>query len=361
MLIWLITVPTALIGLILAFILLYPGFGSAPDRAERAGYAARAENHDGSSFYYPEEYLLEGITEDIPASAKGRAPESELPVAEPDIPESPGIDEVYVTWLGHSTVLLQMHGKNLLIDPVFSEYSSPVQLAGPKRFSHPPVSVDGLPHIDAVVITHDHYDHLDMDSIKSLAEIADRFIVPLGVEAHLTRWGVAGEKITAMAWWEETEIDGLTVACTPARHYSGRFRSAPNRTLFASYVFMDEYHRVFDSGDSAYGSHFEEIGEKYGGFDLALMDGAQYNMRWHSSHMFPEESVSACEMLGAKLAMPVHWGAFSLAPHAWDDPPERFTAAAEEAGVATVTPMIGQTFEISDHAACHEKWWRDIK
>ena len=359
--IWILVVLALAAACIFAFIMLYPGFGGVPDSASQADYAARAENFKDGKFVYPEKYLLEGVTEDIPRSSKGRTPESELPVMQPEIPEAPGIDEVYITWLGHSTVLIQMHGKNLLIDPIFSEYSSPVQLAGPKRFSHSPISIDELPRLDAVLLTHDHYDHLDMDSIKALDAKTDRFIVPLGVDAHLTRWNVDAAKITAMAWWEELDMDALTIACAPARHYTGRFRSAPNRTLFASWVFMDEYHRIFDSGDSAYGSHFADIGEKYGEFDLALMDGSQYNMKWHSSHMFPEESISACGMLGTKLAMPVHWGAFSLAPHAWDDPPERFTAAAEEAGLAVITPMIGQTFEISETDICREKWWQDIK
>ena len=360
-LVWLIASVCAVVKGAVLFLKLYPGFGGRPDNADKEEYAKRAVNFSGEGFVYPAEYKLGGLTENVLISGKGRRPEAELPTAEPAIPDEPEADKVYITWFGHSTVLVQMHGLNLLFDPVYSRYSSPVQFAGPERFSHPPVSLEELPEIDAVIITHDHYDHLDMNTVKQLNGMGVRFIAPLGVDAHLERWGVPEENITAMTWWEETEISGLTVACTPTKHYSGRLRLGSNETLFASWVLKDDIRQIFICGDSGFGSHFEAIHEHYGDFDLVLMDGAQYNMAWHDSHMFPEESVMACGMLGAGLAMPVHWGAFSLAPHAWDDPVTRFTAAAEKEGLETITPMIGATVDLDDIAPHQQHWWEDIK
>ena len=360
MITWIFAV-IAVVVIAVAFVKLYPGFGGSPDAVEKQEYAARAVNHDGKSFFYPEKYALEGLKENILVSEKGKTSETELPSAAPSFPDMPEEDKVYITWLGHSTVFIQMHGQNLLFDPVYSEYSSPVQFAGPKRFSHPSVSLDELPSIDTVILTHDHYDHLDMATINKLNIMGISFIVPLGVDAHLIRWGVPAERITTMAWWEETDLNGLIIGCTPTKHYSGRLKLGSNETLFASWVLKDAHNQLFFCGDSGYGSHFEDIHDKYCDFDIVLMDGAQYNMAWHDSHMFPEESVKACGMLGAKIAMPIHWGAFSLAPHAWDDPVTRFTAAAEKAGLTTVTPMIGATVDTDDISAHQIHWWEDIK
>lgn len=361
MIVWILAATAALAVAATAFVKLYPGFGGSPDAAAMQEYAVRSVNHDGKSFFYPEKYVIEGLKENVLVSNKGKTPESELPVVAPSFPDEPADDKIYITWLGHSIVFIQMHGQNLLFDPVYSEYSSPVQFAGPERFSHPPVSIDELPDIDAVILTHDHYDHLDMATIKKLNSMNVRFIVPLGVNTHLLRWGVPGERITTMARWEEFDLEGLTIGCTPTKHYSGRLKLGSNDTLFASWVLKDEHNQVYFCGDSGYGSHFDDIHDKYGDFDIVLMDGAQYNMAWHDSHMFPEESVMACGMLGAKVAMPIHWGAFSLAPHAWDDPVTRFTAAAEKAGLTTVTPMIGATVDADDISAHQIHWWNDIK
>ena len=358
---WMIAAAAVCAAAVFVFIGLWPAFGGAPDAKDTAAYAVRADNFTGGRFVYPDKYAVEGASVNTIVSAKDRRPENELPTAEAAIPGYAEEDKVYITWLGHSTVLIQMHSVNLLFDPVFSEFSSPVQFAGPRRFSHPNVSLDELPTLDAVVITHDHYDHLDMHTVKQLNSMNVRFIVPLGVEQHLLRWGVPEENITAMVWWEEMQIKGLTVACTPAKHYSGRLKLGSDQALFASYVLKDERRQLYISGDSGFGGHFAEINQRYGGFDLALMDGAQYNMAWHDSHMFPEESVAACGMLEAELAMPIHWGAFSLAPHPWDDPVTRFTAAAENAGLETITPMLGATVDLDDTAPHRTRWWEDIQ
>lgn len=228
-----------------------------------------------------------------------------------------------------------MHGMNILIDPVFSERSSPVSFAGNKRFSHPPVRVEDLPSVDLLILSHDHYDHLE-------------------------RWGVEEKKIRNMAWWEETTVNGLTVGCTPARHYSGRSLDDQFATLWASWVFQDEYHKVFESGDSGYGSQYEKIHEKYGDFDFVMTDCAQYDVNWPEVHMFPEEAVQAVQALGAKAAMPIHWGAFTLANHPWDDSVERFVAAGEQAGLQIVTPQIGETMNLNSMESSMKRWWKDI-
>lgn len=343
------------------YIKLNPVFGGSPDKADKADYSARAENYTDGKFIYPEKYLIDGLSDDIRVSVKGTVPESELPHKTPDFKENPSVDEVYVTWLGHSTLLIQMHSMNILVDPVFADRASPVSFAGPKRFSEPFITPEELPELDIILLSHDHYDHLDMETIKTLDDKTDCFIVPLGVENHLERWGVNSDKICNMAWWEEININGLTIACAPVKHYSGRYALDSGRTLFASWILKDDYHQIYESGDSGFGGHFEDIYNRYGDFDFVMIDCAQYDMRWHASHMFPEESANACEILGAELAMPVHWGAYSLSTHGWDDPPTRFVKASEELGIETVTPMLGETMNIADYESYKEKWWESVE
>lgn len=345
------------------FLRLWPAFGGRASKEDRLDYANRADNYRNGIFYNEEDFQIMRETEgrsDEAASTKGTKPEEELPVGIPNFDRELSADEVQVTWFGHSSLLLQMHGMNILIDPVFSERSSPVSFAGNKRFSHPPITVEELPHIDIVVISHDHYDHLDYHVIKALDEKTDYYIVPLGVENHLERWKIGENKIHNMAWWEEITIDGLRIGCTPARHYSGRSLDDQFSTLWASWVFEDEYHRIFESGDSGYGKQYRQIHDRYGDFDFVLTDCSQYDVAWPDVHMFPEESIRAVQELGAKTAMPIHWGTFALANHAWDDPAERFVADGESSGLRIVTPMIGETFNLKEAENYMERWWRVI-
>lgn len=345
------------------FLRLWPAFGGRASKEDRLDYAKRADNYRNGIFYNEEDFQIMRKTDgrsDEAASTKGTKPKEELPVGVPDFDRELSEDEVQVTWFGHSSLLLQMHGMNILIDPVFSERSSPVSFVGSKRFSHPPVTVEELPHIDIVVISHDHYDHLDYNMIKALDEKTDRYIVPLGVENHLERWGVEEDKIQNMAWWEEITVGGLSIGCTPARHYSGRSLDDQFATLWASWVFEDEYHRIFESGDSGYGKQYQQIRERYGDFDFVLTDCSQYDLAWPDVHMFPEEAIRAVQELGAKTAMPVHWGAFALSRHAWDDPAERFSTAGESSGLLIVTPMIGETVNLKEAENYMERWWREI-
>jgi L-ascorbate metabolism protein UlaG (beta-lactamase superfamily) len=272
-----------------------------------------------------------------------RRPATRLPVAAMQLTDAPlasGLSQV--TWFGHSAFFLELEGKRLLFDPMLGSRPSPVSWAGSKRYSHkPPVQPEDFKNIDAVILSHDHYDHLDYGSIRKLKDNVRRFIVPLGVRKRLIKWGVAADKITEHAWWDELTLDGLSFACTPARHFSGRGLFDRNSTLWCSWAITGRETKVFYSGDSGYGPHFKEIGSKYGPFDLTLMECGQYDKRWSTIHMMPEETVQAHLDVGGQLLIPVHWGAFTLAYHAWTDPVERVTKAALKHRVNVATPRMG--------------------
>ena len=348
------------------FLKIWKPFGGKANKADRKNYAERAANFDGKKFHNEEDFSAvmdkNAAPDPLTFSKREPRPDFEFPTKTPDYLSSPesrlSIEEFRVTWFGHSSLLLQMHGMNILIDPVFSEMISPVSWAGSKRFSHPPVSVAQLPEIDILILSHDHYDHLDYDVICQIDPKVKQYVVPLGVENHLKRWKVKAEKITNMAWWEEIDINGLTIACTPAQHFSGRKLVDSMATLWCSWVLKDEYHKIFENGDSGFAPHFEKIHEKYGDFDFALMECGQYDVQWPKVHMFPEQSAHAAKILGAKVVQPIHWGAIVLSRHGWDDPVERFLLAAEKENLTVITPYIGQTTRLETPSLFMERWWR---
>ncbi|MFU7515834.1 MBL fold metallo-hydrolase [Clostridium sp. HCS.1] len=346
--------------IITLFVYINPVFGGRISKEDKSNYEKRAENYVNGRFIYPSEYEIKNEFTDNPVSKKEKLPKGVLPSANPSISQT-SKEKFAVAWFGHSSLLIQMNGMNILIDHMFSERSSPISFMGPKRFSEPPITIEELPEIDIVIISHDHYDHLDMNSIKELDDKVDKYIVPLGVNKHLERWNIDESKIQDMAWWEEVEVNGLTIACTPARHFSNRKGFNINRTLYASWVLKNENYQVYESGDGGFGGHFKEIHEKYGDFDLAIMENGQYNMKWHNSHMFPEEAAEATRILGAKKTMPIHWGAFVLSDHGWDDPIERFLTVSEKLGIDAVTPKIGETVYLDKYMNYQEKWWKDIE
>ena len=367
-LIGIVIVGTLAVLSLFAFVFLkvWKPFGGKANKADRKNYAERAANFDGKKFHNEEDFSAvmdkNAAPDPLTFSKREPRPDFEFPTKIPDYLSSPesrlSIEEFRVTWFGHSSLLLQMHGMNILIDPVFSEMISPVSWAGSKRFSHPPVSVAQLPEIDILILSHDHYDHLDYDVICQIDPKVKQYVVPLGVENHLKRWKVKAEKITNMAWWEEIEINGLTIACTPAQHFSGRKLVDSMATLWCSWVLKDEYHKIFENGDSGFAPHFEKIHEKYGDFDFALMECGQYDVQWPKVHMFPEQSAHAAKILGAKVVQPIHWGAIVLSRHGWDDPVERFLLAAEKENLTVITPYIGQTTRLETPSLFMERWWR---
>lgn len=268
----------------------------------------------------------------------------EAPIAEEPnaLPEG----RLVFRWLGHSSVFLRLCGKNILIDPVLSTFTSPVPFIGPRRFPGRRIRPEELPAIDMVLITHSHYDHLDKATLLSLDGKVGRYIVPTGVDGCLCRFGISARKITVMGWYEETAVDGVNIACLPTKHGSARGLFDGNTTLWCAYLLKAGGITVFDTGDGGYGDHFADYRRRFGDVDFAIMECGQYSEHWHSMHMFPEESVQAARDLGAKLAVPVHWGGYILSDHSWDDPPARFARRAEELGQPYRIPTVNRAVTI---------------
>ncbi len=286
-----------------------------------------------------------------------RTPGQPLPVLQAKSSlTGPASTAVRFIWLGHSSVLLELGGKRVLIDPVFSDRASFFSWAGPKRFQPAPFQAQDLPLLDAVLISHDHYDHLDRATIVSLADRTSTFHVPLGLGAILRGWGIPEAKITEYAWWDEHGVDGMTIAAVPARHFSGRGLFDRNKTLWCSWVVVSGGQRVYHSGDTGMTSQFRKIGEKYGPFDVAFIKIAAYNENWPDIHLTPEQAVETAKMLQGRILVPIHWGTFDLGLHSWHEPIERLVKAAEQANPRIVTPMMG---EIVDPAGYENRlWWR---
>lgn len=267
-----------------------------------------------------------------------------------------------LTWFGHSAFLLEIQGKNILIDPMFGDTPSPHPWLGRSRFTEGlPIAIEKLPKIDAVIFSHDHYDHLDYGSILKLKEKVNQFYTPLGVGIHLAAWGVPTENIHELNWWDEIKFEGLTFKCAPARHFSGRGLGDRFSTLWASWIIQGDKHNIYFSGDSGYGPHFKAIGEKYGPFDFAMMECGQYDKRWDNIHMMPEETAQAAVDVNTKLFMPIHWASFVLALHTWKDPIERVIKKASELGIPIATPRIGEPIILELPEKPNSRWWEDIQ
>ncbi len=261
--------------------------------------------------------------------------------------------------LGHSTILLKLRGKFWLTDPVFSERASPFQWMGPKRFHAPPIALADLPPIQAVILSHDHYDHLDYDTVRALAGKTEVFLTPLGVGDRLIEWGIAASKVQQFDWWQGTELAGVRLVATPSQHFSGRGLLDGNKTLWASWVILDNDMRVFFSGDTGYFDGFKAIGEKYGPFDVTLMETGAYDPKWPDIHMQPEQTLQAHLDLRGRWLLPIHNGTFDLAMHSWHDPFDRINELAEQHNVALTTPIMGEMLNLKQpHVAT--RWWQQL-
>jgi L-ascorbate metabolism protein UlaG (beta-lactamase superfamily) len=346
---------------------LSPQFG-AESKGARLDKIKKSPNYSQGEFQNPVETSMDigfkGYVKLISTRLFGETddqrPAWEIPVHKIDRSRFDTVQDTatVVTWLGHSAFLIEIDGKRLLLDPMLGDIASPISFIGPRRFSALPIAVEELPRIDAILISHDHYDHLDYGSVQQLAEKTGHFYVALGVGAHLERWGVPAAKITEMDWWEETTFQGLRFAATPSRHFSGRGLTDRMATLWTSWVIQGREDRIFFSGDSGYFDGFREIGDKYGPFDITLMECGQYNELWPNIHMMPEQTVQAHLDLKGKLLMPIHWGTFALAMHPWTEPIERATKKARELQVPITTPHIGEAV-ILHQKVPKQDWWRD--
>lgn len=344
-----------------------PTFGGNPTTEQKETYEQLSNYVDGhfvnelptSVFGDPSDTLQ---ANDSPVSElTNRDPPSPIPVSTIDWNQINSKNDS-LTWLGHSSYLLSIDNKKLLLDPMLSPVASPVSFVGINRYEYSEDImlniIDEMPPIDAVFISHDHYDHLDYQSILQLNSKVSHFFVPLGCSAHLIRWGIPEEMITELNWWEETEYWDMNVALTPSRHGSGRDPFNIDTTLWGGWVILGSKTRVYTSGDGGYGPHFKEIGNKYGPFDITLMEGAQYDQRWADIHMVPEQAVQANLDVNGETMMLMHWGAFTLANHAWNEPIERVLEEANKREVNIIAPMIGETIMLdSEMEMAPISWW----
>lgn len=259
--------------------------------------------------------------------------------------------------LGHSTLLIQLSGKYFLTDPVFSERVSPVQWFGPKRFHPVPMDINSIKEIEAVIISHNHYDHLDEASIKQLKDRVNNFVVPLGIAAKLIDWGVDENKITQLDWWENVKLNDIELVSTPGQHFSGRGITDTDKTLWSSWVIRNQQYSLYFSGDTGYFPGFKEIGERYGPFDYAFMECGAYNELWRDIHMMPEDSLQAFKDVRGKVMVPIHNGTFDLSTHAWFDPMQQITKLAKENNITLLLPQMGQLVDHEDQVA-NSNWWQ---
>ncbi len=265
-----------------------------------------------------------------------------------------------VTWFGHSSALIEIDGVRVLTDPLWSERASPVSWFGPKRWQRPSLELAALPPLDAVLISHDHYDHLDRGSILALASGTAAFVVPLGIGLQLSEWGIPPDRIIELDWWQSATIKGVEVTATPARHRSGIVPWRANETLWAGYAVAGKNHRAWYSGDTGYHDGLTEIGTRLGPFNVTLIEAGQYDARWPDAHLGPEQAVAAHRLVRGRVMIPVHWGALKLSENVWTEPVERvLTAAAKCDGTKVLTPRLGESIEPTKDPAT-PKWWPTI-
>ena len=266
-----------------------------------------------------------------------------------------------ITWFGHSASLIELDGKRIFLDPMLSQLPSPISFLGKKRYyDELPMAIEKLPNLDAIVISHDHYDHLDYESILKIKDKTKHFYVPLGVGSHLIAWGVDKEKITELDWYESASLDTINFTLTPMRHFSGRSFSNQNQTLWGSWVIKGKNDNIFFSGDGGYSKYFKQIGDQYGPFDFTMIESGQYNVEWPNSHLMPKESIQAHIDLKGDIMMPIHWAAFTLSVHNWKDPIEQVKSLATQKDINITTPKIGESIILNKFIPT-EQWWVDLR
>ena len=340
-----------------------PVFGGTPDEISQ-NKINNSKNYNGKQFRNIEPTVTMTKSDESPTMGeaiagllfppKGKNPLAPLPSKLFDQTKLSNGD---FTWFGHSTVLFKLEGMTVITDPVFYR-ASPVFIGGKPFKTEHKNTIETLPFIDVVVISHDHYDHLDIQSIKEIDSKVGKYLVPLGIKGHLQRWNIDSSKITEFDWYEGQTINDVTFTLTPTRHFSGRKLNDANKTLWGSWVVKSASQNVYFSGDGGYSDEFKKIGEKFGPFDVAFMEDGAYSKGWSQIHMFPEQSVKAAKDLNAKTILPIHWGKFDLSNHTWTDPIERIKDAAEQENISVATPLIGEIFNLSELPQTN--WWTEL-
>jgi L-ascorbate metabolism protein UlaG (beta-lactamase superfamily) len=322
----------------------------------------QSPNYNGTGFknlshtpMKPQDVSYWKMTTEVLKKNKNTVPSKPLPFVKTNLHEL-NADEPIIVWFGHSSYFIRIENKNFLIDPVFSGNAAPFSFMVKAFPGSNEYKAEHMPAIDYLILTHDHYDHLDYKTIVKLKSKVSHVYCSLGLTAHLKHWGYDVNKITELDWWQSAELDSnLKLTAAPARHFSGRGIKRA-QTLWSSFILKSSKHNLYLGGDSGYDSHFKEIGEKYGPFDIAILEAGQYNTMWPYIHMMPEETVQAAVDLKGKTLLPVHWGKFTLSMHAWNEPVKRVLEKAKTMNLKTITPKIGEAALIISHKSS-EHWW----
>ncbi|TGL58861.1 MBL fold metallo-hydrolase [Leptospira sarikeiensis] len=365
------TIYTITILILLSILVLFQtaclsSFGGTPSGARLERMKKSKMFHDGlfeNDPFVPNLFASYGTVMNRQFfGSETRVPPSPIPVLKPDksLFSDPVATGIRAIWFGHASVLVEIDGIRIMTDPVFAEKVSPFESLGPSRFFQPPLSLAELPNIDAVVISHDHYDHLDMETAKFLTSKGTKYFVPLGIGAHLETWGIPENQIIELDWWEKGNIKNIEIICTPAVHYSGRGLFNRKSTLWSSWSIVGPKHKFFHSGDTGYSPHFSEIGNKLGPFDLTSIKVGAYDWTWEGIHMNPESAVQAHLDLKGKAMLPVHWATFNLAIHSWEEPIVRTKEGANKNGVRLFTPKPGELVDV-EKGFESEAWWEKVK
>ena len=360
-LLWLSVSAFALSVLMAAFIHWLPSFGADPSGKRLS--RMRGSPHWSDGRFANEQPMWTNTRSGLLRlfeSTPGDVPDAPVVVTDGGkalrIPAASGLR---VTWFGHSSVLVEIDGVTVLTDPLWSERASPLRWIGPKLWYPPSVALRELPRIDVVLISHDHYDHLDWSTISAMANWTTTFVAPLGVGAHLERWGIPAARIVELDWWQSARVGSLEIIATPARHASGRTSPQSDGTLWAGYALLGEQHRVWYSGDTGFHSALKEIGRRLGPFDVTLIEAGQYDKDWPDWHLGPEQAVEAHRLVRGKRMIPVHWGLLKLAHHSWTEPVERVLAAAKCRNVDVLVPRPGESIEPTRSSSL-VRWWPEI-
>jgi L-ascorbate metabolism protein UlaG (beta-lactamase superfamily) len=340
-------------------------FGAKPSKKDIEKYTL-SKNWNGKKFVNLIDTKMEISFLNIPGllykqicKKECRVPTENIPIKPLDKEEflAPSSEAKFI-WYGHAALMMRIDNKTILIDPMLGPDASPIAPFATKRFSTGALQlIDNFPTIDAVFLSHDHYDHIDYESIQKLKSKTTHFYTALGVARHLKTWGIDEQAITEFDWWDHIKLENIEITFTPSRHFTGRGISDRAKTLWGGWIFKTTKQNIYFTGDGGYGPHFEDIGKRFGPFDIGFVECGQYNELWHQIHMYPEEAVQACIDAYIQKAMPIHWGGFALSLHTWKEPIIRFSEEAFLKKIDYFSPEIGQIFNTNSHSTT---WWDAI-